>query len=213
MTRALSRALIATIAVVLLAPSVASAERGFQYGYGGGHGGAYDHLEDEEGFFLRRGLTGGVGLGVGVLSTDSGIFDCPDCAVRPAALGLNAHIGGMLNHRTALLGEYWNQLQTLDSQGRAVGVQHMLMGSLQHWLAPQAWVKGGLGIASLQVSYDDGFVDDLNHGTALMAAAGYEVAAAPDFALDIQLRLGSGFYSYVRDRAATALIAVGASFY
>jgi hypothetical protein len=173
----------------------------------------YGSYQDSEGFFLRRGLTAGLGFGVGALSTDSGIFDCRDCVFRPAAVGFHGHLGVMLDHRLALSGEYWNQIQRLDYFGDAYGIQHMLMGSLQHWLHPQFWIKGGLGLASLQVSYYDGFVEELNYGTALMAAAGYEFAFAPDFSIDVQLRLGTGMYRHVSDRANTALLGIGIAWF
>ncbi len=208
MRRTVPRLITASLFFTLLSvPALALAQPGPASQRG------YEPYLDDEGFFVRRGLTAGVGLGVGALSTDSGIFDCVDCAFSPAAVSIHGHLGGMLDHRTALMGEYWGQMQRLDYFGDAYGVQHMLMGAIQHWLHPQLWIKGGLGLASLQVSYYDGFVDELNHGTAIMAAAGYEIAFAPDFSLDIQLRVGSGMYRYVQDRATTAVIAGGLSWF
>jgi hypothetical protein len=203
------RLIIASFAIALtVAPALAFAQSGPPH-----RGPGYGHYQDSEGFFLRRGLTAGLGFGVGGLSTDSGIFDCTDCASRPAAFGFHGHLGIMLDHRLALSAEYWNQIQRLDYFGDAYGWQHMVMGSLQHWLHPQVWIKGGLGIATLQVTYFDGFAEELNYGTALMAAAGYEFAFAPDFAIDVQLRLGTGMYRYVADRANTALIGIGIAWF
>ena len=203
------RLLVAALFVAIAsAPALAIA------GYGSGpRGPSYGYYQDEDGFFVRRGLTGGIGFGLGVLSTDSGIFECFDCSFQPAALGLNGHIGGMLDHRTALVGEYWLQAQQLDRFGDATGIQHLVMGAIQHWVHPQFWVKGGLGVAALQVSYYDGFVDELASGIAVMGALGYEFIFAPDFAIDIQLRFGSGLYRGVGDRASTALVGAGISWY
>ena len=203
------RLLAAALLVALIAaPAFALAQSGPPP-----RGPSYGSLQDDDGFFLRRGLAGGLGFGLGALSTDSGIFDCPDCVVHPVAVSISGHLGWMLDHRTSLGGAYWGQVQRLDFHGDAYGWQHMLMGAVQHWLTPQFWIKGGLGLASLQVSYWDGFAEELNVGTAVMAAAGYEVIFTPDFAFDIQVRLGSGMYRYVSDRASTAVIGVGVSWY
>ena len=165
----------------------------------------------------RQGLAIGAGLGVGGMSSDSGITDCVDCgSTNPASLGLDFHIGGMLNPQTALLFEVWGTGQTLDANGFNILTQTMVMGALQYWLSPEFWIKGGLGVAALDVQYDDGYVaaqDEVDRGMAIMGAAGYELVRSPTFAVDLQLRLGSGSYHGIDDHVNTGMIGVGFNWY
>lgn len=216
MTSIASRTLAAasaTALLLLLTPALAAAQPGPPPppppGYGGG--GYYGEPPP------RQGLAIGVGLGVGGMGSDSGITDCIDCGdTNPASLGLDFHIGGMLNPQTALLFEVWGTGQTLDADGFNILTQTMVMGALQYWLSPEFWIKGGLGVAALDVQYDDGYVsadDEVDRGMALMGAAGYELARSTTFAVDLQLRLGSGSYHGIDDRVNTAMVGIGFNWY
>ncbi|HET6610496.1 MAG TPA: hypothetical protein VFG83_00830 [Kofleriaceae bacterium] len=186
--------------------------------YANGYQGYYATPETTAGgFFVRQGWTAGAGLGFGGLDTDSGVLDCFECDYDPTAVGLNAHLGYMINPRVQLLGEVWAQFQQIDVDGYGIGYQSMVLAAIQFWALPQLWLKGGLGVATLGVTYDDGYDEELAEGAALMLAAGYEVYSAPDFAVDLELRVGAGSYpdadNGFGDSAQSVMLSLGFDFY
>jgi hypothetical protein len=199
----------ATAAVVLFATGVATAQPGYGppppppgYGY-------YPPTE-------RMGLTLGIGLGIGGMDTDSNLAACRGCDYDPAAGGLWFHIGGMINPRLAGLFEFWVHGQAIDSTGATTLWQSMLMGAVQYWLTPQFWLKGGLGFAGLSVQYDDGYAygeEDLGTGLAVMGAVGFEILHSTEFAIDLQLRLGSGSYDGIDEQVNVAMFGIGFNWY
>jgi hypothetical protein len=211
-----SAALAALAALaVLAAPSSAGAQPGGPPppppGYGGGYGGGYYGPPP-----ARQGLTLGFGLGLGGMDSDSSLTECFDCNYDPLALGFDLHIGGMVNPQLAILGELFWQAQSIDADGFNWISQTMLMAAAQLWLTPQFWVKGGLGFASLDSHYDDGFVaedDSIDTGLAVMGAAGFEVLSSPWFAIDLQLRLASGSYDGVDEQVNTGMLGIGFNWY
>lgn len=216
--------LIVVVASLVVAPLAASAQpggppppppdHGDPGGYGGGYqGGGYYYAPPAPAH--RSGFTIGFGLGLGTMEDDSGPIDCYDCGYSPVAWGLDFHIGGMLSPTLALVGEIWGQAQTLDSGGDAL-VQTMVLGAAQMWVTPQLWLKGGLGVANLSISYDDGYEsrsDDIDSGGAIMGAIGYEILHSPQFALDLQLRLGAGFYEGIDEQISSGMFSVGFNWY
>ncbi|HLU64983.1 MAG TPA: hypothetical protein VKZ63_01830 [Kofleriaceae bacterium] len=179
---------------------------------GGGYGGGYYAGPPP----VRQGLTVGFGFGVGAMDSDSNLAQCFDCDYEPGAVSFDFHLGGMINPQMAALFELWVQGQQIDEAGFNWLNQVLVMGALQYWLTPQFWLKGGLGIANLSVHYDDGYYygdDDVAQGLALMGAAGYEVLHSTRFAIDLQLRLGSGSYDGIDEQVNTAMIAVGFNWY
>ncbi len=175
----------------------------------------------DNGFFYRRGLTVGLGLGIGNMSFDSGPIECVDCETDPAAVGFDFHIGGMLNPRMALLFEVWGTSKQVDYNGSTFFTQAMVMGALQYWLTPQLWLKGGLGISSLSYSVEGESVDvecgqaegEPCTGGAIMGAIGYEVFSSRKFALDLQLRLGAGSYEGLADQVNAFSLGAGVNWY
>ena len=61
------------------------------------------------------------------------------------------------------------------------------------------WLKGGIGFANLKISDENdpnvSIAFDDESGGAVMGAAGVEVVQSYNFALDLQVRAGHGFYS------------------
>ncbi|MDB4981395.1 MAG: hypothetical protein JWM82_2147 [Myxococcales bacterium] len=138
----------------------------------------------------RSGLVVGVGVGVGGISASN-------CAPGycGAAISGEFHIGGMLNYRLALEGEVWGNARTISNTGGDGTLsQSFWTVAAQYWLIEQLWIKGGLGIAHVQVSSDSlGTLDD-ETALGLVLAAGGEIFTSNNFALDLQLRFGHGFY-------------------
>jgi len=199
---------------VLAAPSSAGAQPGGPPppppGYGGGYGGGYYGPPPDA---TRRGLTLGVGLGLGLMDSDSTITDCFNCGDdQPLSFALDAHLGLMLSPHLALLGEVFWQGQGVDGDTFDWIGQTMLMGAIQFWLTPQLWIKGGLGVASLTLHYED-FDDEIDTGVAAMGAIGFELLSSPWFAIDIQGRLASGSYDGIDDHVNVGTVGLGFNWY
>lgn len=147
------------------------------------------------------------------MSAESGPIDCLGCDYEPAAAGFNFHIGGMVNPRLAILFEVWGTGQQVTASGDEVLMQTMAMVALQYWLTPQLWIKGGIGGAHLSLSVDDGFGDsdslEIDDGGAVMGAIGYELMSTRKFAIDLQLRLGSGTYDGIDDQIHSGMVQIG----
>lgn len=162
---------------------------------------------------LRRGLTLGVGLGIGGMESADGPIECVDCK-DSAAGSFDLHVGVMLNPRFALMFEMWGTAQALDSQADVTLVQVLALGAAQYWMTPRVWIKGGVGSAHLSERYAD--IDqpnDLDSGVGVMAAVGAELISRPRFALDVQLRAGSGTYEGLQETITQASLQLGLSWF
>lgn len=213
----------ALAATLLLASNVAFAQPGSQPppppgdGYGPAPQGFYSQNPYmlPGGFWDRRGLSLGVGVGLGGMkSDDGGPIACVNCDYNPASVGLDFHIGGMIDPRVALLFEYWGTFQTTEvgAYGTEVLGQNLSMAALQYWVTPQLWIKGGLGVAILTQTFDDGYVlyeESRASGIGAMGAIGYELLSARHFAIDLQLRVGTGSYEGIGERINAGTIGVG----
>jgi len=176
------------VLAILCAPALASAQ-----GYGRGFG---------------------VGLG-GMHDGGSAITSCVNCDIKPLALELDAHIGGMLGPRFALMFEAQFNGQTVQSDfrnGDTILSQGAAMVAGQFWILPQLWVKGGIGLANLQVD-DAFFTEDFGTGGALMGAIGVELLSARNFAFELQGRLIEGAYNSLDDNVTSGTIGIGINWY
>ncbi len=142
----------------------------------------------------RSGVIFGVAGGVGAV----GASNCGDeCGVAGVFEG---HLGGMISPRSALMFEVWgadHPWTDADGNSRET-INTFFTGALQYWLTDILWIKGGAGLAVIRSTVDDGnggFTEGSSSGFALFGAAGVEVLQSYNFALDIQLRIGNGFYS------------------
>jgi len=142
----------------------------------------------------RSGLIFGVSAGLGAISASN-------CGDECGVAGLfEAHLGGMISPRAALMFEVWGADHPwTDAAGDSrETINTFITGAAQYWLTDILWLKGGVGLAVIRSTV----VDDLGNsaensfsGFALFGAAGIEVLQTYNFALDIQLRIGNGFYS------------------
>jgi hypothetical protein len=197
------------VLAILCAPVIASAQ-----GYYRGRG-APDPLPG--GFHNRVGhltLGGSIGLG-GMHDGGSAITTCDNCDFQPLALEVDGHIGGVLSPRFALMLELQGNFQTVHSNrfsDDTVLSQGAAMIAGQFWILPQLWIKGGIGVASLQVD-DTFFTEDFGTGGALMAAIGVELLSARHFALELQGRLIEGSYRSFDDNVTSGTIGIGVNWY
>ncbi len=145
----------------------------------------------------RAGIVWGFSGGIGAVAANG----CGDgCG---AAGVLEAHLGGMISPRAALMFEVWGADHPwTDSAGNGrETINTFFTGAAQYWVNDIIWIKGGAGIAVFRETIDDNYgyngTTDLNDvtGFALFGAAGVEVLQSYNFALDIQGRIGNGFYS------------------
>jgi len=154
----------------------------------------------------RSGLVLGGSLGVGTIWSDG-------CGPYCGASGfIEGHIGGMLNPRLALMGDFWGAAHHWDD-GYVTGTTYQGLYTLaaQYWVTDVFWIKGGVGFAQLSFGYDGAANPDEN-GPGFMAAGGFEVIQAYNFAMDLQLRFGHGFYDTWPDVNQVAFM-VGVNWY
>jgi hypothetical protein len=144
----------------------------------------------------RNGLVVGFGLGLGGISASG----C-DPGYCGGALSGELHIGGMVTEQLALEGEVWGNGRGIDNSDGAV-THSFWTAAAQFWVVDPLWLKAGLGISHVQTSSASLGVltDETNLG--LVLAGGAEVYRAGNFALDIQLRFGRGFYAVPVDNYA-----------
>jgi hypothetical protein len=157
----------------------------------------------------RQGLLIGFGLHAGNLSCTS---EGDECDGVTEAGGLDFHIGAMVRPRLAVVGEIWPMAHTEDG----VTITHVITTvGAQYWVARGLWLRGGIGGAHARFTYDRFVVlsDETETVFAVMAAAGYEILASRRFALDLQLRAGTGFYQDRNINATNAGVAVGFTWY
>ncbi len=152
----------------------------------------------------RAGIVFGFSGGVGAIgATNYAGASCGDaCGV--AGL-LEGHLGGMISPRAALLFEMWGADHPwTDGAGNSHETFNTFVtGAAQYWLTDIFWIKGGVGLAyyhdtinnSYYYSGGYGAVVASDSGFGLFGAAGVEVMQSYNFALDIQGRIGNGFYS------------------
>jgi len=110
-----------------------------------------------------------------------------------------------INPRTALLLEIWGADHPYSFGGSSFEtINSFFTGAAQYWVNDIFWIKGGLGVAELRQTVNAPYYYNYYYGSAttaditgfgLFGAAGVEVVQSYNFALDIQLRIGNGFYS------------------
>jgi uncharacterized membrane protein YtjA (UPF0391 family) len=138
----------------------------------------------------RQGLILGGGLGVGHISCDGA-----DCGDVNSAGGLNLQIGGMVSPDVGLMVDAWGMSHRDGSD--ATFTHTIVTGAIRYWLVPRLWLQGGVGLAQATWDYSDSLVDYQSKSDtvpALMGAVGVEVLSTPTFAMNLELRGGTGFF-------------------
>jgi hypothetical protein len=163
-----------TIAAVMLLATIAAADAA---GAGDSHDAGTSSAIHREGFVI------GFSLGAGDLGPDP----CHDCGV---GVGADFHLGAMASRGVAVLLEF-------AGVGRG-DLSHGMVGvAAQWWPAPAGrfWLKGGIGIGSLERDGNRDFPDDpfdRSHNDyvypTLFGSGGVEVVRSGRFAIDLQLR-------------------------
>lgn len=179
------------ILLVLIVPSIASAQYRRGPGYYGG-GGEYNP------WAFHNGLTfeGNIGLG-GMWSRDTS----GNTSDTYASLGLDGGIGGFLTPQVALTLRMATVNYSVDNyQGGSDTLSSIFLGpSVQYWATPQFWLGGGIGYAIAHVSSTDYYgtqydsVDDPT-GVALDLRAGFEFWRSFRNSLNVSVEYTPGFY-------------------
>jgi hypothetical protein len=154
-------------------------------------------------FHERSGFLIGLGLGAGNLQFTAEPSENEETF---GSVFMEAHFGGFVNPRLALILELWGSTHALDPdiyQYEASVNQTNVHAGAQYWFTPRMWLKAAFGTSRLEVS---GCPDSLpfpcgppdlqgtRKGFGGFGALGYEVLHRPGYSLDLQLRLaGAGF--------------------
>ena len=157
----------------------------------------------------RSGLLLGLSLGAGGISAENCGFVCG------GGFSGEFHVGGMITPRLALMGDFWGVFHPWsDAAGSATTIHTISSFALQHWVSPIVWLKGGIGFGRMQLVDESGggYTYAEETGLAVMGAVGVEVLQLADFALDLQFRLGRGFYDIGGDGNSYAFM-VGLNWY
>lgn len=174
---------------------------------GAGYASAQDRVvvvEEEE---KRDGLAIGVELGGGHMECEG---EGCDGVTEAGELGLN--VGVMLTPNLAIMADGWLMGHTED---RLTLTHAMATVGPQLWIGP-FWVRGGVGVARASFNYDAGIIDigdKTETVPAAMAALGVEVISTKDFALDVRLRGGTGFFNDGDTEVRNLSLGVGANWY
>ncbi len=174
---------------------------------GAGYASAQDRVvvvEEEE---QRDGLAIGVELGGGHMECEG---EGCDGVTEAGELGLN--VGVMLTPNLAIMADGWLMGHTED---RLTLTHAMATVGPQLWIGP-FWVRGGVGVARASFNYDAGIIDigdKTETVPAAMAALGVEVISTKDFALDVRLRGGTGFFNDGDTEVRNLSLGVGANWY
>jgi len=155
----------------------------------------------------RSGLVLGGSLGAGSIHADN-------CGVVCGAAFMGeVHIGGMVNPRVAVMGDFWMGARGWsDAIGDGSAFHGIYTLAAQYWATDILWLKGGLGMGNMQLSdaYSGTFGDET--GFALMGAIGLELMQTYNSTLDLQLRVGHAFYTEGGDVDNLALM-IGFNWY
>lgn len=162
---------------------------------------------------VRGGGTFGIGVGVGHINCEDADGNDCDGGDLSEAGGLSLRAGIMLAPGAALSAELWGLRHDED---HADVSQVMLTAQVRAWLVPRLWVQGGAGVARTTVEYDLGnfgtIVEESDVVPALAAGVGLEVVSDRTFALDVELKGGTGLYEDDL-RVYNASLGLGVSFY
>lgn len=174
---------------------------------GAGYASAQDQVvvveEEEE----RSGLAIGVELG-------GGHMECAGegCDGVTEAGQFSLNVGALLTPNLAIMVDGSIMAHKEDRLTLTHGIATI---GPQLWVGP-FWVRGGIGVARASFNYDAGIIeigDKTETVPAAMAALGVEVISTKDFALDVRLRGGTGFFHDGDTEVRNLSLGVGANWY
>ena len=205
-----SLVLVGVLAGMMFASGDASAQR--YYGPNPGYG-PPPNSQLPGGFWNRQNrLIFGFSGGLGYMRDDIG--DVGDGTVAGSVSG---HIGGFLGPRFALMFELQANVQQLDATdqfGDPISlVQTAAMVAAQYWLTPQLWIKGGIGVANLQLQGEFTSGEIASNGVAVMGAVGFELFSSRYMSVDLQGRIINGSYDGTGDNITSGTIGVGINWF
>jgi hypothetical protein len=154
----------------------------------------------------RTGWNVGVGLGGGEISCSG-----PGCQDVTEAGSLDLQIGRMIRPRLRAVLDLWGMAH--DEEDFKVN-QTLLTAGFQYWILSRLWLRGGVGLASVGFRYEGDLddSDDERHSTiGLAGGIGFEILSRRTFALDVELRAGTGFYD--DKRANNGAFTIGVTWY
>ncbi|HWN66319.1 MAG TPA: outer membrane beta-barrel protein [Haliangium sp.] len=160
---------------------------------------------------VKREERGGLALGV---ELGGGHMECEGvgCDGVTEAGGLSVNAGVLLTPNFGIMADGWMMGHRED---RLTLTHGMATIGPQLWIGP-FWVRGGVGVARASFNYDAGIVDigdKTETVPAAMAALGLEVISTPDFALDVRLRGGTGFFNDGDTEVRNLSLGLGANWY
>jgi hypothetical protein len=137
----------------------------------------------------NQGVFGGFGLHAGEIACEGDV-----CEGVAEAGGLSGSIGWGFGPKLAIVGDLWVMAHSEDN---VTLHQTIVTANARFWVLPILWVQAGLGGASAGWRYRGPFIDvedRTENVPAFAVGAGLELLKGKSFSLDVQLRLGMGFY-------------------
>src|SRR5262245_28539995 len=127
----------------------------------------------------RHGPYFGAAVGLGNSSPDL----CPSCET---GLLVGLHGGGMLSPRLGLRGELVAVSTAPEILSDLRGRHNALLAGVQYWPIERLWLKGGLGVASVQRAAPPEYDYSTTHAAG-MAGVGFEFNPRSRVVVDIEL--------------------------
>ena len=156
----------------------------------------YSPSEDAQ----RRGIMVGIGINGGHIKYDSTDGSGDGDTLNESA-GAELHIAYMIGKKLAVSVEGWGMRHDTETILGDLSITHIIATiGPQYWVLPRLWIRGGLGYARYQGTLDSPIGEISNESEDVLGVAlslGLEVISGRNFALDIQLRGGTGFYEDV----------------
>ncbi len=189
----------ALAAILFVLPSSAAAQ-GYPPPPPGGGGGAgmgpppapAGPTQDERGFWPRYGIYGGVGLGGGNMTLEPD--GCPECEDSKSGFSFHFNIGYRLNPQLGVFLDGWGMASQDDEFVDVTYVHAIGTVGVQYHFTPMLYGRFGLGSAQFSVNVDGIEEEATETVPGFMAGAGFEALHSPNLSVDVELRVGSGFY-------------------
>ena len=135
-------------------------------------------------------LGGAIGAGA--------IFEsCDNCQDSSGGIAAEVHVGTMLNGPLGLVLDAF--MVGIPAQNNTTIYQTMISAGIQYYMGQRFFLRAGLALGYLDQENDNGDVLAVSEtGYGLSAGAGYEIVQAPNWNVDLQLRLGVLNYSDIK---------------